>query len=308
MSSVLQKKIEAAGGLPPAVRLCDALWATLSSAIGHWAKDVYGLTIIPSISSQKVLTGSQPAQSFEGSYAFVSVSEAVGPVVAVAINSMGARKYAATRLRQDASTLKSAPDLFLRLMSEHAARGLWSRVVASATQQATASPPHLADFSASGDTFSQDITYLSVVYTLGGDGGEDSWLMEGGDDAPEIQLVLKMDDVKKLVRTLQERVEPKTAPDETGRDVLRERVRSTTVVLDAVLESMSMTIGECSQLEVGQVITLPNAKMDKLVLSADTVSGSLPISQGELGAWKGFRALKLRSPVPEDVIREIAEI
>jgi hypothetical protein len=48
--------------------------------------------------------------------------------------------------------------------------------------------------------------------------------------------------------------------------------------------------------------------MDKLVLSADTVSGSLPISQGELGAWKGFRALKLRSPVPEDVIREIAEI
>ena len=225
MSSVLQKKIEAAGGLPPAVRLCDALWATLSSAIGHWAKDVYGLTIIPSISSQKVLTGSQPAQSFEGSYAFVSVSEAVGPVVAVAINSMGARKYAATRLRQDASTLKSAPDLFLRLMSEHAARGLWSRVVASATQQATASPPHLADFSASGDTFSQDITYLSVVYTLGGDGGEDSWLMEGGDDAPEIQLVLKMDDVKKLVRTLQERVEPKTAPDETGRDVLRERMR-----------------------------------------------------------------------------------
>jgi Type III flagellar switch regulator (C-ring) FliN C-term len=305
---VLRKKIEAGGGLPPVVRQCDALWASLSSAISQWSQDVYGLTAIPAMASQKVLTGSEPAGIFGSSYAFVSVSQTVGPVVAVAINPTGARQYAATRLRQDVGTLKSAPDLFLRLMSEHAARALWTRVVASVTKQAPATVPHLADFSASGDAFGDDTTYLSLLYTLGGDGGEDSWLMEGDEEGPEIRLVLKLDDVKKLVRTLQENVKPKAAPDETGRDVLRKRVRNTTVVLDAVLESMPMTIGECSELEVGQVLALPNAKMDKLVLNAGTVSGSLPISQGELGAWKGFRALKLRLPVPEDVIREIAEI
>ena len=280
----------------------------LSLAIGQWAQEVYGLTIVPTISSRKVLTGNEPAGGFEDSYAFVSVSESEGPVVAVAINTPGARKYAATRLRQDASSLKNAPDLFLRLMSEHAARALWLRVGASATKLAPATSLRLADFSASGDTFGQDTTYLCLLYTLGGDGGEDSWLIEGDEDTPEIQLVLKMEDVKKIVRTLQESTEAPASQDLSGRDVLRKRVRSTTVVLDAVLDSMSMTIGECSRLEVGQVIALPGAKMDKLVLSADTVSGSLPISQGELGAWKGFRALKLRLPVAENVIREIAEI
>lgn len=308
MLSVLQKKIGAGGGIPPSVRQCEPFWATLTSAISQWAQDVYGMAVVPVIASQKVLTGSEPAGAFEEFYAFVSVSEPTGPVMAVAINTAGARKYAATRLRQDAGSLKNAPDLFLRLMSEHAARALWSRVQSATSNEVPATSLHLADFSASGQVSGSDATHLCLRYLLGGDGGEDSWLIEGDEDAPEIQLLLKMEDVKQIVRRFQEAAEVHDTPDMSGRDVLRERVRSTTVVLDAVLDSMSMTIGECSRLEVGQVVPLPGARMDKLVLSAGTVSGSLPISRGELGAWKGFRALKLSAPVPEHVIKEIADI
>ena len=111
-----------------------------------------------------------------------------------------------------------------------------------------------------------------------------------------------------MVRQLQSGSVVHVQAEQDGRDTLRKRVRGSTVVLDAVLHSVSMTIGECSRLEVGQIIALPEVKMNKLDLCAETVNGSLPISQGELGAWKGQRALKLHAPVPEDVIKEIAEI
>ena len=309
MSSVLRKKIGAGGGLSPSVRLCAPLWAALSNAIAQWAQDVYGLAAMPEVSERKALTGTEIEHVFGDDFAFVDIEHSSGAVVALALNAAGAQKYAASRLRQDANNLKNAPELFLRLMSEHAARALWGRMSAVMSGSEPSDVPlRLKDYTGSEEAFDPDGSYLSLLFTLGDTEGEDSWLIESGGDSPGVRLILKMSEVKKLARSLQASTVQTVSEDAGGRQVLRERVRNTTVVLDAVLDSMSMTIGECSRLEVGQVISLPEAKMDRLMLSADTVSGSLPISHGELGTWKGFRALKLRSPVPEHVIREIMEI
>ncbi|KCZ52203.1 hypothetical protein HY3_09435 [Hyphomonas pacifica] len=205
--------------------------------------------------------------------------------------------------------MKNAPDLFLRLMSEHAARNLWASASTCMSKDfVAAGSAKLTDLIAGSHALEDETSYLFTHYMLGGSGDEDSWLLEGDESLPEVYLAFLLSDIQKLVRRLHKESLPHPQSGQDGRETLRKRVRGSTVVLDAVLHSIPMTIGECSRLEVGQIITLPEVKMNKLDLCAETVNGSLPISQGELGAWQGLRALKLHAPVPEDIIKEIAEI
>lgn len=310
MSSVLRKKIGAGGGLPPTIRQCEPLWGALASAVSLWTQEVYGQTSTPELIARKVLTGAEVAKLPGDTFTYVAPEVNDGPVAAVSINMTGAQKYSAQRLRQGASSLANAPELFLRLMAESAARVLWTRMSLAISKDSDAGSGHsrLIDLASASDPFGADTTYINVVYKLGDGGSEDSWLIEGETAAPEIGVLFRLSAIKSLAKSFQENAAKPKARAETGREVLRERVRHTTVVLDAVLDSMFMTIGECSEIQVGQIISLPGAKMDKLDLSAGTMNGSLPISQGELGAWKGQRALKLKAPVPEHIIREIAEI
>ncbi|KCZ51040.1 hypothetical protein HY29_06720 [Hyphomonas beringensis] len=277
-------------------------------AIAQWAQDVYSLSVTPDLINRKVLTGAEGASYFGKAYAFVPLGIHASTVMAVAVDRCAATKYAAGRLRQDAGSMKNAPDLFLRLMSEHAARNLWIRTSSFMAKDFVAeSAAKLTDLAGGGNALEDETSYLFAHYTLGG-GDEDSWLLEGDESPPEVYLAFRVSDIQKVVRQLQSGSVVHVQAEQDGRDTLRKRVRGSTVVLDAVLHSVSMTIGECSRLEVGQIIALPDVKMNKLDLCAETVNGSLPISQGELGAWKGQRALKLHAPVPEDVIKEIAEI
>ena len=309
MSSVLRKKIGAGGGLPPTIRQCEPLWLALASSIGQWTQEVYGQVSTPDLISRKVFSGADLPSAAHDVFTYVSPEHNVGPVAAVTINFAGAQRYSAQRLRQGASSLNNAPELFLRLMAESAARALWKRMACSISSDSDANAPaQLIDIARAAEPFDADTTYINLTYKLGDGDGEDSWLIEGETAAPEIGVIVRLSAIKSLAKAFQENAARPKSQDDTGRGVLRERVRHTSVVLDAVLDSMRMTIGECAEMKIGQVISLPGAKMDKLDLSAGTVSGSLPISQGELGAWKGQRALKLKAPVPEDVIREIAEI
>ena len=69
-----------------------------------------------------------------------------------------------------------------------------------------------------------------------------------------------------------------------------------------------LTLGACSRLEVGQVLELPGTESGQLSLYAETMNGNVAISQGELGVWKGHRALKLSEPLLDSFIKEIAGI
>jgi flagellar motor switch/type III secretory pathway protein FliN len=79
------------------------------------------------------------------------------------------------------------------------------------------------------------------------------------------------------------------------------------MTLDAVLERLSLTIGECAKLEIGTVLPLSGAVAGKLSLTAETINGSVDIGSGELGVWKRQRALKLSTPVSVSFVQEIAE-
>jgi flagellar motor switch protein FliM len=92
-----------------------------------------------------------------------------------------------------------------------------------------------------------------------------------------------------------------------SRKSLSDSVLASTTTLDAVLDRLSLTIGECAKLEVGTVLPLSGADAGKLSLSADTLNGCVDIGSGELGVWKRQRALKLTTPISENFAQEIVD-
>ena len=86
---------------------------------------------------------------------------------------------------------------------------------------------------------------------------------------------------------LPERIDA-TAPDFTA--ALAEQVGEANSVLDAVLTRLSLTLGEVSELAVGQVLALPNAALERI--SFDGRDGRT-LAEGKLGQNRGMRAVRL---------------
>jgi flagellar motor switch protein FliM len=80
------------------------------------------------------------------------------------------------------------------------------------------------------------------------------------------------------------------------------------ITLNCVLDRLSLTIGDCSRFEVGQVLSLPDVNTARVSLQAETVNGSVEIGHCEMGVWKRQRALKLTTPILEPFTRELAKL
>jgi flagellar motor switch protein FliM len=80
------------------------------------------------------------------------------------------------------------------------------------------------------------------------------------------------------------------------------------IQLEGVLDRLTLSIGECSRFEVGQLIALPDVDTTRVSLQAETVNGSIDIGQCEMGVWKRQRALKLKTPILEPFTRELSKL
>ena len=304
VSSVMQKKISAAGGIPPKVLQCSALWEAISSAVTAWGGEAFSVELMPEVIQRRVLSNGAALTSISERYAFVAAEPTEGGLYAIALDRSGAAKYAASRLHQETSSLSEVSDLFLKLMVEQPARDLW-KAVSDVLDRSPSEAVALSNVAGQPDTAEPNETCLLVGLRLAGGGNEDGWLLEGEIEAPEVWLVLRQSRVLEFVHKATHRG---AGSSSAKHDTLRKRVRESMISLEAVLDRLPMTIGECSRLEVGQVLALPDADTGKLSLCAETVEGSLEVTHGELGGSKGHRALKLHAPVPEHVVQEIAEI
>ncbi|WP_084395900.1 FliM/FliN family flagellar motor switch protein [Henriciella aquimarina] len=282
----------------------------MNSATAAWASRAFGHELQSRVISRQVLSGRQAQTAFGERYAFVPMAPQAGALSAVSIDRAGAARYAAHRLHQDAEGLQSASDLFLKLMAEKPAFGLWTAVAeAVSTGKKPSQEIALGEPASAPDSLDANERYLLTGLSLAAEGGEDGWLLEGEAEPPEVQLLFKLDHVRQFARLEEQRANvTATAPGPAGQKALRDSVRHSTIRLDAVLETMPLTIGECSRLEVGQVLELPGIEAGQLSLYAETMNGNVAISQGELGVWKGHRALKLQTPVLESFVKEIAGI
>lgn len=292
---MLRKKIEAATGIAPSILGMSMFWEQLAADMTAWAQAVFAVETRPKIETRTMVSGEAARALFEDGFTFGFSRDASPGLCALGMDLHAAAMAGSVRLKQDPEGLKTGSSLFLKLLSEQPAGELWTRLAAHLPGHAAppAGPP-LADLSAATGRFEPASRYLQVGFRI---------MLDGA--FAQVSLFLDPD----YVRTLSRQAQAGPAKDSpAGRETLRERVRASPITLDAVLERITLTIGECSRLEVGQVLPLPGVDASSLALSSETLNGSVDIGQGELGVWKRQRALRLTQPVDESFVREVVDL
>ena len=298
MSAVLRKKIEARAGVPPSVLQLQSFWETLEEQVGGWARDCYGVEGEASLARRRVVHGPEALKTLESQSGFFFSAEASPGLAAVAIDTAGAVQNAAIRMKQPADGLSDASPLFLKLLSEQAATGLGERIAERALNSAMGFHPLTSEPSQAASGFDETARYLQVEYHIDIDGTPSG-----------IWLFHPFEFVQTYMRTYaREMADQKIHSRHNIQKRLSDSVRASTVVVDAVLDRVSLTIGECFQLQVGSVVTLSGADTAQLLLTTDTLNGGVDIGSGELGVWKTQRAIKLNTPILESFAQELADL
>jgi hypothetical protein len=298
VSAVLRKKIESGAGIPPSVLQLQQFWLQLQTRTCDWARETYGTGATISLGTRRVVNGQDVQRALDTEIAFYFSAEASPGLCAMAIDNAGAIRNAAARMNQDVDSITDASPLFLKLLAEQAAIVLWGNVAGGLLDTRTSKSSPFADPKAAAGKFETSSRYLLVEYQL-----------QLGEQASRVWFAFSFDFMQKFAReSLRQIADQKVQARHQSQKTLSDSVRASTITLDAVLDRMSLTIGECSKLEVGTILPLSGADAGRLSLSADTINGSVDIGSGELGVWKRQRALKLRTPILESFAQEIADL
>lgn len=298
MSSVLQKKIESGAGLPPTLLRYQAFWDSLQTAVAPWAQANLNGGVLPHPEVRRVLPGPEAREMLDRRTAYYFNARLSPGICAVATDGSGAARVAATRLSQDVETSSEAPALFLKLMFEAPAIALWrdlAGVFDGHDGEAPGSP--LSEPGLASGAFEASKRYLLTAYSVMPESlraqvwivFDLDYLLAGAAEADRLAALSKR-------------------PARGHMQALHDSVMTSTIRIDAVLDHVQMTIGDCSRLKVGDVLPLPETDPRFVTLQAETVSGNIEIGQCEMGVWKRHRALKLKEPVLQPFTEEIARM
>ena len=86
---------------------------------------------------------------------------------------------------------------------------------------------------------------------------------------------------------------------------MRSTVLQSRLALSVVLDSCRMSVGDCSRLEKGQVLSLPGVTLDDLTVKAQTRSGKVDIARSELGIFKRNKAVKLHDDLDTEFVMNL---
>ena len=298
MSAVLRKKIEAGAGVPPSILQLQQFWLQLQTRTRDWAGETYAADCALTIGARRVVNGRDAQKTLDTEIAFYFSAEASPGLCAVAIDNAGAARNAAARMHQDVDTITDASPLFLKLLAEQAAVALWGDVAAGILNARATKALPLAEAGGAAGRFEGASRYLLIEYRL-----------DMGEQVSRVWYAFHFDFMQQFARdSLRQIADQKVQARHHSQKTLSDSVLGSTITLDAVLDRMSLTIGECSKLEVGTVLPLTGADAARLHLSADTMNGRVDIGSGELGVWKRQRALKLKTPISESFAQEIADL
>ncbi|MEM1146749.1 MAG: FliM/FliN family flagellar motor C-terminal domain-containing protein [Pseudomonadota bacterium] len=293
MSAVLRKKLESSGGLPPKVLQNRTFWMNLESVIAGWLNETLGGDNQIRLQSREVCRGAALADDLFGAYLYGFQHETQDFIVAVSVDNVIAARFAADKMQQDPAALAEAPQLFLQLLLEAPAAKL-SRSVATAFDMVgeEGELPEAAAF----ESLEVEGNCLVIYYLCDLDG-----------QAVRIGVALKLDKVIAIAIGGEDGI-ANTPGDEPGKapKLSEPRVQNSTVELQIVIDRVPMSIADCARLQAGDVLSLPGTNRSKLKVAAKTIDGAVDIAAGELGVWKHQRAVKLKSEIDPDFIREVA--
>ncbi len=299
MSSVLRKKIEAGAGIPPTILQFHEFWEPLLAVVNAWAFNTFGPDAKAVCDIRRVVPGNIASSQLEAELAFFFSARTSPGLCAVAVDEIAACTNAAVRLQQSTSDLAGVSPLFQKLLFETSAIELWRLAAGELSGHSVfGSQSPLCDCSQSAGGFDPAERYLMAGFTC-----------VLNDQRARVWVVFLLDYVQRQSVEAQQSPsqQPKTG-SEKARDTLRESVKSTMISIEGVLDRIPMTIGQCSRLEIGQLIALPDVDTTRVSLQAETVNGHVDIGECEMGVWKSQRALKLKTPILEPFTRELAKL
>jgi hypothetical protein len=293
VSTVLRKKLESSGGLPPRVLQNRPFWMTLESVIGKWLDDMVGGENKVRLQSREVCRGKALPDDLFGAYLYGFENAADEFIVAVSIDNLIAARFAANKLQQEPAALAEAPQLFLQLLLEPSAHRLG---VATASAFGMLGDEGEGPESVSFENLVVEGNCLLIYYLCDLDG-----------QAVRVGVALKLDKVIALAMAHQDGISNSDSDQDQKLSPLSEpRMQNSSVTLEVILDRLTMSVAECARLEQGSVITLPGTDRSKLIVTAKTVGGAVDIAGGELGVWKHQRAVRLKSKVDPSFLQEVS--
>jgi hypothetical protein len=296
VSAVLRKKIDAGAGIPPSMLQLQQFWLQLQTCTRDWAADTYGILPDITLSSRRVINGQEAQQKLEAETGFYFSAKTSPGLAGVAMDSVGAIRNAAVRMDQDTESLGDASPLFLKLLAEQAGLELAGKVASTVIKTGEGVTSSADPVGATG-RFDTSSRYLLVEFQL-----------KLGEEVSRIWLAFAFEFMQQFaVSSQRAAAEQKANTRGNSQRSLSNSILASTTMLDAVLDRLPLTIGECAKLEVGTVLPLAGADAARLSLSANTINGSVDIGTGELGVWKRQRALKLKTPISENFAQEIVD-
>jgi hypothetical protein len=299
VSSILRKKIEAGAGVPPSIANLRPFWEQVQSSAEAWAHTNLGEDATVKIIARRVIGASAAADILEDPFTFFMVASLSPGIASLTLDNRIAVQCAAARLHQDAESLADASALFLKLLCEQTSVVLWQKMAGRLEgHETSATKSPLCDRESVVGGFDNARRYMRVDIEL-----------EFGGDVSVLKVMYEFDFIQKHAQSAlrHEEMRKQQACQQSPKS-LSASVRASTISLDAVLERMTLTIAECSRLEVGNILPLSNADANRLSLCAETINGSVDIGLGELGVWKRQRAVKLHTPISENFAREIVDL
>ncbi len=299
MSTVLRKKIEARAGIPTAVLHLDEFWQTLQKRVAGWAADTLGIQEEAVLETRVVMPGTAASAQLDGLSSYVYDSSYSPGLCAIAVDDFTATLNASQRLQQPLGEMGGVSVLFRKLLLETPASGLWNSIIADLFDHVSlgAQAP-VADYVSAAGGFAQTQRYLMVGFSA-----------PHSEDTARIWVVFHLDYILRNVSAFEHRAAGAgNASSGQGSETLRASVKSSMITVDGVLHRLSLTIGQCSRFEVGQLIELPEVDTTRVSLRAETVNGHADIGLCEMGVWKNQRALKLTTPIHEPFTRELANL
>lgn len=298
MSSVLRKKIEAGAGIPPSILQFQDFWEPLQAKVSAWLLDTFDVETKVVPNERRVVSGNLAAAHLDGLLGLVFNLKFSPGLCAIAVDHSAAAMNAGQRLHQESGSLDGVSELFRRLLFETPAVNLW-RSIASGLEghSAEISQAPYSDYGSAAGGFDPVQRYLMVGFNF-----------TRNEQPAQVWAVFHFDYVQRHALEALAKAAHKPASAGQGSLSLRASVKSSMITLDCVLERLSMTIGECSRFEVGQVLSLPDVNTARVSLQAETVNGSVEIGHCEMGVWKRQRALKLTTPLLEPFTRELAKL
>lgn len=96
-------------------------------------------------------------------------------------------------------------------------------------------------------------------------------------------------------------VQPEVGEPGPWADQIYKSMKTATIPIRGVVETCTMTVADCTRLEVDDIIKLPGASLQSVSLQTEMRDGTVKIGHATLGVYKSNWALKLSADLNEEI-------